>query len=204
MSPEEIASTVPEELNEKFNRVIHRRSFLQGLGIATASALLPAAGLLKAKPAQASEQEHHGQLSRGDAAILRLLAAAELIESDLWTQYNELGGVDGGNPAYIAALENLDGDMPQYITDNTDDELSHATFLNAYLKSKGAQPSISTHSERSPAARRPERNRSVASPTSSISTSTSAGTRATAAKRTQTSAPSSKAPLPSPTNRRFL
>ena len=140
ISSEEIASTTPEELNEKFNRVIHRRSFLQGLGITTAgSALLPGAGLLTAKSAHA-EQEHNGQLSRGDAAILRFLAAAELIESDLWTQYNELGGVNGGNPAYIAALQNLDGDMPQYITDNTDDELSHAAFLNAYLKSKGGQP----------------------------------------------------------------
>ena len=113
-SHEEIVSTTPEELNEKFNRVIRRRSFLQGLGLATASsALLPAAGLLTAKQGHASELEHHGPLSRGDAAILRFLAAAELIESDLWTQYNELGGVNGGNPAYIAALENLDGDMPQ-------------------------------------------------------------------------------------------
>src|SRR3982074_309265 len=30
--------------------------------------------------------------------------------------------------------------MPQYITDNTDDELSHAAFLNAYLMSKGEDP----------------------------------------------------------------
>src|ERR1700732_2613986 len=30
--------------------------------------------------------------------------------------------------------------MPQYISDNTDDEISHRDFLNAYLKSKGAQP----------------------------------------------------------------
>jgi hypothetical protein len=34
--------------------------------------------------------------------------------------------------------ENLDEDMPQYIHDNTDDEISHAAFINAYLKSKGA------------------------------------------------------------------
>src|SRR5215467_1330329 len=80
------------------------------------------------------------KLTRGDAAILRFLAAAELIESDLWQQYNELGGAAGGNPAYKAALENLDSDMPQYISDNTDDELSHAAFLNAYLESKGEQP----------------------------------------------------------------
>jgi hypothetical protein len=60
-----------------------------------------------------------------------LFSAIELIESDLWQQYNELGGVNGGNPAYMAALSNLDSDMPQYIADNTDDELSHAAFLNA-------------------------------------------------------------------------
>ena len=69
------------------------------------------------------------------------------MESDLWTQYNELGGAtapnDGapnvGNPPYKLALQNLDGDMPQYITDNNDDELSHAAFLNAYLLAHGAQ-----------------------------------------------------------------
>jgi hypothetical protein len=66
------------------------------------------------------------------------LTAVELIETDLWQQYNEIGGVNGGNPAYMAALSNLDGDMPQYISDNTDDEISHAAFLNAYLASKGA------------------------------------------------------------------
>jgi hypothetical protein len=81
-----------------------------------------------------------GKLSRGDAALLRLAAAVELIEADLWQQYNELGGVQGGNPAYIAALSNLDGDMPQYVAHNTDDELSHAAFLNAYLISRGEEP----------------------------------------------------------------
>jgi len=86
--------------------------------------------------------------SEGDADLLRFAAWVEVVESDLWTQYNELGGAtkpnDGppnaGNPPYIAALQNLDGDMPQYISDNTDDELSHAAFLNAYLLSKGAEP----------------------------------------------------------------
>jgi hypothetical protein len=81
-----------------------------------------------------------GAITKGDVAILRFLAAAELIESDLWEQYNELGGQNGGNPAYMAALSNLDSDMPQYISDNTDDEISHAAFLNAYLRSKGAEP----------------------------------------------------------------
>jgi hypothetical protein len=73
-------------------------------------------------------------------AILRLLAAAELIEADLWQQYDELGGVNGGNPAYMAALTNIDGDMNTYIHLNNNDEQSHATFLNAYLESKGADP----------------------------------------------------------------
>src|SRR6185436_10253273 len=83
----------------------------------------------------------------GDEAILRFLAAAEIIEADLWQQYNELGGIqDGevpggsGSPAYVRALEVLDSDMSQYIHDNTDDELSHFTFINAFLSSKGAEP----------------------------------------------------------------
>jgi hypothetical protein len=63
------------------------------------------------------------RLSKGDAALLQFAAAAEFIEADLWQQYNELGG----------AADHNDGDMPQYISDNTDDEISHREFLNAYL-----------------------------------------------------------------------
>jgi hypothetical protein len=123
-----------EELQQQWRQVVGRRSFLKGAGLAGA-AILPGAALLTD-----TAFANSGPLTAGDAAILRLLAAIELIESDLWQQYNELGGVNGGNAAYIAALENLDGDMPQYIADNTDDELSHAAFLNAYLRSKGARP----------------------------------------------------------------
>jgi len=86
-------------------------------------------------------------LTRGDADILRFLAAAEIIETDLWQQYNELAGIQDsevpggtGNPAYTNAVKVLDGDMDQYIHDNTDDEISHFTFINAYLASKGADP----------------------------------------------------------------
>ncbi len=88
-----------------------------------------------------------GGLTKGDAAILRFLAAAEIIETDLWQQYNELGGIQdsevpggSGSPAYIKALQVLDGDMPQYIHDNTEDEMSHFTFINAYLVAKGVDP----------------------------------------------------------------
>jgi hypothetical protein len=41
---------------------------------------------------------------------------------------------------YQVALSNLDSDGPQYITSNTKDEVTHATFLNAYLESRGAEP----------------------------------------------------------------
>src|SRR4029079_18345070 len=84
--------------------------------------------------------------TRGDAAILRFLAAAEILETDMWEQYNELAGIqDGevpggsGNPAYSEAVAVLDEDMAQYIHDNTEDEISHFTFINAYLKAHGAR-----------------------------------------------------------------
>jgi hypothetical protein len=125
-------SSAVADVNRAWRRLVRRRSFLKGLG--AAGAVLPV-GALSATSVAAGGRS----LSRGDAAILRFLATAEIIETDLWQQYNELGGVNGGNPAYIAALQNLDGDMPQYIADNTDDEETHAEFLNAYLKSKGAE-----------------------------------------------------------------
>jgi len=133
--------TVKDDVQANWQRVVGRRSFLRGIG--AAGAMAGAAAL----PAGKLFAQDNQRLSKGDAAILRLAAAIEFIEADLWQQYNELGGqVDHfdnpnpGNPAYIAALQNLDGDMPQYISDNTDDEISHRDFLNAYLSSKGAQP----------------------------------------------------------------
>jgi hypothetical protein len=124
-------------------RHLGRRSFLRNIGIGAAllapgAALLSSAGkaLADSDSAKAREQK---PLNRGDTAILQLLAAAELIEEDLWQQYNELGGVNAPTTGYTAALQILDGDQLQYISDNTDDEISHAAFLNAYLKSKGEQ-----------------------------------------------------------------
>ena len=82
----------------------------------------------------------NGTLSQGDAALLRFAAAAEILESDFWVQYNELGGIQDnevpggtGNEVYTSKLQVLDSDFPQYIHDNTDDEITHFTFLNAYL-----------------------------------------------------------------------
>jgi hypothetical protein len=130
------ASPATDDIQENWQRVVRRRSFLQSVGMAGAVAL----------PAGKLFAQENKRLSHGDAALLRFAAAIEFVEADLWQQYNELGGqVDQhdnpnpGNPDYIAALKNLDGDMPQYISDNTDDEISHRDFLNAYLKSKGAQ-----------------------------------------------------------------
>ena len=118
-------------------RRLARRSFLRNLGMG-AALLAPGAALLgsasKALAANGSQS-----LNAGDVAILQLLAAAELIEADLWQQYKELGGVDAPDSGYKAGLVILDGDQPQYISDNTDDEMSHAAFLNAYLRSKGQQ-----------------------------------------------------------------
>src|SRR5256714_6080561 len=118
-----------------------RRSFLRNLGMG-AALLAPGAALLSsASKALAGDENEkkNNRLTRGDVAILQLLAAAELIEADLWQQYKELGGVDSPESGYRAGLEILDGDQPQYIADNTDDEISHAAFLNAYLQSKGEQ-----------------------------------------------------------------
>ena len=132
------------------SRPVDRRSFLKGGLLAGGAAV--GAGLLATGPlARAQGQpQTSGALNKGDIAILRFLAAAELIESDLWTQYAELGGIGTNppievdpNPAlnnYQVALSNLDSDGPQYITSNTADEITHATFLNAYLESKGAEP----------------------------------------------------------------
>jgi hypothetical protein len=136
-SSEARQSSTGEDVQRHWQGVVKRRSFLKGLGIASATL---SAGALLATESNAQATRGTNKLSKGDAALLRFAAAAELIEADLWQQYNELGGVQGGNPAYMAALSNLDGDMPQYIADNTDDELSHAAFLNAYLISKGEEP----------------------------------------------------------------
>ena len=154
VSAETPATAGIEDLDTRWQRVVERRSFLKGIGMAGAAL---SAGTLLASEGAAQTSSSTGKLSSGDVALLQFALWAELVESDLWTQYAELGGVGpsgggavqaneefqqfiGGNPAYTLALENLDGDMPQYITDNTDDELSHSAFLSAFLKSRGEVP----------------------------------------------------------------
>jgi hypothetical protein len=128
-------------------RAVDRRSFMKN-GLLAGGAATVGVGLLANK----SSAQERGRLNPGDVAILRFLAAAELIESDLWIQYAELGGIGNDQPIevnpnpnpplnnYQLALSNLDGDGPQYIASNTLDEVSHATFINAYLEYRGAEP----------------------------------------------------------------
>src|SRR6266436_5415818 len=152
--------TDEDEHNSEEQDVAERRSFLKNSLVAGAVATA-GVGVLANVPS-AFGQASRGSLTKGDVAILRFLAAAEIIESDLWLQYQELGGVQddevaelasklipgypakatGGNPLYMQDLVPLDGDMSQYIHDNTEDELTHEDFINKYLASKGA-PTVS-------------------------------------------------------------
>src|SRR5258708_22261904 len=117
---------------------IGRRSFIKRLGMASAAAL-PVGALLGSQTSARAEEFvkprlFNGRLSAGDVAILRFLAVAEILEADLWQQYNELAL---GNESYQLALNILDGDEATYVNLNTRDEISHANFLNGYLMSKG-------------------------------------------------------------------
>ena len=135
-----------------------RRSFLKKTAVAGGAAALGAALLPQPLKALQFDSEDRTPITKGDIAILTFLSALEQIESDLWIQYAELGGTTGEGlsandlelngrqiktglaPNYIAALAVLDGDMGQYILDNTDDEITHHMFLNSYLASVGGEP----------------------------------------------------------------
>ena len=133
------AIEVPAEVEQ---RGFSRRAFLaSGVAVGVGAGLGPFGSAVSAL----ADKPSSTKLEKGDAAILRFLAAAEILETDLWQQYNELGGIQdsevpggSGSPTYVKALEVLDEDMPQYIHDNTEDEFTHFTFLNAYLESRGA------------------------------------------------------------------
>ena len=145
-SLETAPTSTAEGIDSIQERVVGRRSFLRKSMVAGAAATV--GGGLLADGLSALGQTTTAPLTKGDVAILQFLSAAEILETDLWLQYTELGGtqdaeesgVNGGSPLYMKALEILDGDMPQYIHDNTDDEISHFQFINSYLISKGADP----------------------------------------------------------------
>jgi hypothetical protein len=134
--------------NWSSNHTSSRRAFLKRtLAAGAASAGLSVATATRALARDRDDGDQDEGLTKGDAALLRFAAAAEILESDFWIQYNELGGIrdaevpgGSGNPAYTDKLRNLDEDFDQYIHDNTDDEITHFTFLNAYLESRGARP----------------------------------------------------------------
>jgi hypothetical protein len=147
VSPE--TSQLPTNPEASPRKAVNRRSFMKGSMVAGAATM--GAGILAGRFPAFAATENSSPLTTGDIAILRFLAAAELIETDLWQQYAELGGLTPGQlpvetapfkpmNSYQAAFMNLDPDGPQYISSNTNDELSHAEFLNAYLISKGAEP----------------------------------------------------------------
>ncbi|MFZ0383323.1 MAG: twin-arginine translocation signal domain-containing protein [Solirubrobacteraceae bacterium] len=180
-SPE--VSAQDHELQALWQRVVGRRSFLKQAAI-TGAAAVPLSAL-----AASSASAKGTRPTDGDIAILRFLAAAEILETDLWEQYNELGGLDGGNPAYVAALSNLDSDSPAYISGNTRDARSHADFLNAYLVSQGAEP-VSLERFRTlmgSQATGADRSRDGSRACSTEQTSTPAGTCTTGRWRTLTS-----------------
>ena len=145
-----------------FTRSSNRRAFFKN-GAVTAGAAALSAGLLTSPSSVLGQEDGGSPITRGDIAILRFLSGLEQVEADLWIQYAELGGAtnQGLSPIdlvqngkkintglaanYVTALQVLDGDMPQYIVDNTDDEISHHAFLNNYVMSKGAKPVDLSH-----------------------------------------------------------
>src|SRR5919198_3774242 len=129
-----------DQTKQRSSRPLSRRTFL-GTSLA-AGVGAAGVGLLRGVPANAT-----GTLTQGDAAILRFLAALEILETDFWQQYNELGGIQDsevpggtGNKPYTKALAQLDEDMAQYIHDNTEDEFTHFDFINSYLMANGGTP----------------------------------------------------------------
>ena len=131
-----------------FKRRTDRRKFVKNGMIAAGAATLGAGVLGGGFPTFGRDEDDRASITKGDFAILTFLSALEQVEEDLWAQYSELGGtqdeevsgVNGGNSFYQAALQILDGDMSQYVHDNTDDEISHHRFLNNFLVSKGKKP----------------------------------------------------------------
>jgi hypothetical protein len=82
-----------ENSGSGIKQLANRRSFLKK-GALGAGAAAVGAGLLANGSSAFGQGRDEGSPSKGDVAILQLLLAAEIIETDLWQQYRELGGVE--------------------------------------------------------------------------------------------------------------
>ncbi len=123
-----------KEMNKLTDQMIPRRSLLKGalgsaaaVGLGALSRTMPALAVGSANP----------EVTAGDVAILHFLAAAELIETDLWVQYCELAA---GNRAYGNALNVIENELVTYTCDVAGDEQSHADFINGFLTANGYAP----------------------------------------------------------------
>lgn len=123
------------DLTDQPQSGVSRRSFVRRAAVG--ASLLPFGGFL-ASAASSLGQTTSAAPTKGDIDILNFLAAAELVETDLWSQYCELAV---GNPEYREALERIDPALINYICDDRENERSHANFINAYLVSIG-QPAV--------------------------------------------------------------
>ena len=120
---------------KSFRQQMGRRFFVKSLA-ATGASFIPIAALADHGDRRNKDQ-NHVSITDSDADILRFLAAAEILETDLWQQYTEFADMDS---PYADALEAIDDDMPTYIDQNTADEFSHQDFLNALLVKAHKQP----------------------------------------------------------------
>src|SRR5260370_19571097 len=93
-SPTVLAHETTQSANDEGNphpsREIRRRSFLKGLGVTGAAVTLGTGIMAKGIPLFAEERS--GSFNKGDAALLRFLAAPEIVESDLCLPHQELAG----------------------------------------------------------------------------------------------------------------
>jgi hypothetical protein len=136
-----ITNSEKEGNSQLSRRSFFSRSAMMGAGFVAAGSLATLAGTL-VKPAMAAAAGTAlgaltPDLNDGDVAVLQFLAAAELVESDLWGQYSELAT---NNPSFRKALIRIKDTLPDYVNGDFADETSHANFINAFLVAAGKEP----------------------------------------------------------------
>lgn len=147
----------------KEGSTLNRRAFFKSTAIGPVALAIPGFTLLDGVvPVFAGTKP---TINSSDVAVLKFLAAAELLEADLWGQYSELAT---NNPQFRRALQEIDNSLPDYVTGDFDDETSHAAFINAFLSLRVRIPSISILSAPYLAYRSKAPETSGASPTSQI------------------------------------